>query len=441
MLLVFLSSTHVSHASATSGTIDTTLKYAWGENTGWINFAAPGSDVTVTDAALTGDIWNDNYGWINLAPTLDGVTNNAEGVLDGSAWTSGLGWIDFSGVSIDSTGRFHGSASGVLSGTITFDCAQCAVQTDWRPASARAASSETSGGGGSGGGNGPPVVAPTPSPQTPIPIFPAAGAETPEVTVDARSTIQPSRNVAAAASAGEAQALALFDITLSSEGLRSSAAPGESIAFSVQLSNFGSQKRADVTVFFRLFDERGTQVYAESETVAVDTTASFVKRIPVPEGALPGAYTVETSLSYAGQEVPATSRFTFTVGPPVRMTDNSAIYFAGIALALLLILGLVYTLRVRSRGRFVIHDYSDKPKEERIYYEIISDTIGQMRQRAGDRALDVATHTQGLVVDEKTGRVLKITDSPAKVVAGLVSGYEKALGKKVSFSFRTDTTL
>ena len=59
-----------------------------------------------------------------------------------------------------------------------------------------------------------------------------------------------------------------------------------------------------------------------------------------------------------------------------------------------------------------------------------------MRQRAGDRALDVATHIEGLLVDERTGRVLQITGSPAKVVAGLVEGYEKELGKKVSFSLR-----
>ena len=437
MFLGFFSSAHILYASSTNGAIDTGLKYAWGENAGWINFAPTDGTVTVTDAALTGDAWNDNYGWINLAPTLGGVTNNAEGTLGGSAWSSGLGWIDFSGVTIDSSGRFHGSASGVLSGTVTFDCTECAVQTDWRPASARAASSGTSGSVGGGGGNGPPVSAREVQSAIIVTLAPAPQEQAPPLPVD--NPIQNSvsgvfRNVAAAA-------LGLFDITLSSEGLRNSAAPGESMAFSVKLSNFGSQKRADVTVFYRLFDESGTQIYAESETVAVDTTASFVKRIPIPKDAVAGAYTVETSLSYAGQEVRAVSRFTFTVAPSAPLKSNNAIYFAGIGSATLLVLAAVYTLRVRARGRLVIHDYSDKPKEERIYYEIISDTIGQMRQRAGDHALDVATHTEGLVVDEKTGRVLKISESPAKVVAGLVSGYEKVLGKKVSFSLRASEKL
>ena len=232
----------------------------------------------------------------------------------------------------------------------------------------------------------------------------------------------------------------LFDVTLDSAGLSSSAAPGESVAFSVKLVNLGSQRRADVTLSYRLLDSSGKQVYAEAETVAVDTTASFVKRIPVPKGTVAGAYTVETSLSYAGQQTPAVSRFTFNVAPS-QGGNNDLLYVAGIGLAILLLFGFLYVRRVRTRGRFVVHDYSDKPKEERIYYEIISDTIMEMRQRAGDRALEVATHTEELEVDEKTGRVQKITGSPAKVVADLVSGYEKALGKKVSFSLRREKDL
>jgi hypothetical protein len=59
-----------------------------------------------------------------------------------------------------------------------------------------------------------------------------------------------------------------------------------------------------------------------------------------------------------------------------------------------------------------------------------------MRAQVGESALDIAKQIDGLVIDEKTGRVLKLTAKPSKVVAELVSGYEKALGKKVSFSFR-----
>lgn len=138
-------------ASATNGTIDSVSKYAWGEDLGWLNFGTSGGAVQVTDAALTGYAWSEHYGWINLAPTGSGVTNNAEGDLEGSAWGENVGYIDFSNVSISSSGVFAGTASSTIAGRISFDCTNCAVATDWRPASVRSAGSGSGGGGGSGG--------------------------------------------------------------------------------------------------------------------------------------------------------------------------------------------------------------------------------------------------------------------------------------------------
>ena len=130
-------------AWATAGTINSALKYAWSNNAGWVNFSPSGGRVQVTDAALTGYAWNDNYGWINLSPAQGGVVNDGEGVLSGYAWGMSLGWINFAGVTIGSAGRFHGSATGVGIGALTFDCRHCAVQTDWRPRSVASAGATT----------------------------------------------------------------------------------------------------------------------------------------------------------------------------------------------------------------------------------------------------------------------------------------------------------
>ena len=137
-------------ASTTDGTIDSTYKYAWGKNIGWINFGATNGNVHITDSVLTGYAWSENYGWINLNPTNSGVTNNSEGTLAGYAWGENLGWINFSGVTINSSGVFAGSASSTISDQISFDCANCSVKTDWRPASSRttAATTAIAGGGG-----------------------------------------------------------------------------------------------------------------------------------------------------------------------------------------------------------------------------------------------------------------------------------------------------
>ncbi|MFA5358567.1 MAG: hypothetical protein WC310_01940 [Patescibacteria group bacterium] len=106
-------------------------KYAWSNNTGYINFES----VTISDSALTGYAWSKNFGWIRFDPPNGGVLND-NGDLSGYAWGDQLGWINFGSVSINtSNGKFSGTATGDLIGTMTFDCpTYCDVRTDWRPA-------------------------------------------------------------------------------------------------------------------------------------------------------------------------------------------------------------------------------------------------------------------------------------------------------------------
>jgi hypothetical protein len=124
-------------ASETDGTILAGHQSAWGNQSGWINFGLSAGNIHVTDSGLTGYAWAANQGWINLNPALGGVQNDGLGNLSGSAWGEGLGWINFAHVKIDSYGRFSGTATGTLAGTITFDCSYCDTRTDWRTISAR----------------------------------------------------------------------------------------------------------------------------------------------------------------------------------------------------------------------------------------------------------------------------------------------------------------
>lgn len=118
----------ISFVSA--GNISSSYKYAWSDQAGYVNF----ENVTVASSALSGYAWSANAGWINFSPAMGGVLNDGSGDLSGYAWGEGLGWIDFGDVSINpATGRFSGTASGTLIGTLTFDCANyCDVRTDWR---------------------------------------------------------------------------------------------------------------------------------------------------------------------------------------------------------------------------------------------------------------------------------------------------------------------
>jgi len=175
---VFVFSGSPVFASSTDGIIDSSDKYAWGENIGWLNFGTTEGNVHITDSALTGYAWAENIGWISLNCSNDSscgtvdykIANDSEGTLTGYAWSENTGWINFNptygGVTINSSGEFLGYAWGENIGWIVFNCAttdSCdpgidyKVKTDWRPQSARATTpTPTPSSGGGGGGWTPP---------------------------------------------------------------------------------------------------------------------------------------------------------------------------------------------------------------------------------------------------------------------------------------------
>ena len=115
---------------ASTGTIDSTYHYAWGENVGFIDFI----NVTVGDTTLGGSAYGENIGWIDLST----VTNDG-GTLGGYAWGENVGFIDFSQVSI-TNGIFEGNAYGENIGWITFGTTNNKVVTTWRPETNRRSS-------------------------------------------------------------------------------------------------------------------------------------------------------------------------------------------------------------------------------------------------------------------------------------------------------------
>jgi len=125
-------------------------KWAWSENSGWLNFQPTDEGVTVAHAGLTGYLWAENVGWVkldydgvpgaqNTTSTNWGVTNDGDGNLGGYAWGENVGWINFhptdSQVVIDSYGCFSGYAWAENIGWIKFDHSQTSYtpQTSWSP--------------------------------------------------------------------------------------------------------------------------------------------------------------------------------------------------------------------------------------------------------------------------------------------------------------------
>ncbi len=129
---------------------------------------------------------------------------------------------------------------------------------------------------------------------------------------------------------------ALFDVV--SEPIKALVAPGELLPISVKLSNFGAGRRVDVSITYSITDATGKEVYTTNETVAVETTADFVKTIQIPPGLVSGSYIAKTSISYPGQHVPAITEFPFTVEKKFFGLFQSELYVYGVVGLMLCIL-------------------------------------------------------------------------------------------------------
>jgi hypothetical protein len=228
-------------------------------------------------------------------------------------------------------------------------------------------------------------------------------------------------------------------VDTSSAGLISRVAPGEVLPISVKLVNFGNANRVDVIITYEITDLAGKSIFRTAETVAVQSTATFVKTIQIPFETTPGQYIAKSSLVYQDQVTPATTQFSFTVERKIFGLFQSDFYLYGIiVLIIAAAAGAIgyFWIKKRRSVRSALQEYPDVPDKDRIYYEILSDTIMQMRQRVGDDALTIASNIEGLKIDNSNGRVLAITEHPSKIIATLVVEYDHLLGKKVSFLFR-----
>jgi hypothetical protein len=145
-------------------------------------------------------------------------------------------------------------------------------------------------------------------------------------------------------------------------------APGENLPVSVKLVNFGSNSRTDVTLYYSITNASGEVVQALSQTVAVETTASFIENIPLPPSALPGNYTVGVRVVYDGQKVPATASYSFSVEQKIGgVFVSDFLVYVGFSVlgGLILVLIILLALKRRRVSRVIVYDYSAMPKHER----------------------------------------------------------------------------
>ncbi len=118
-------------AASAESTIDSNNKYAYGANTGWLDFRPSATDgVIAGEAFLSGRIYAANFGWISVGDGPSnrhtyannsaadfGVNHDGTGSLSGYGYSGNIGWINFGWAAANDPNRPHFSLlTGQFSG-------------------------------------------------------------------------------------------------------------------------------------------------------------------------------------------------------------------------------------------------------------------------------------------------------------------------------------
>ena len=209
--------------------------------------------------------------------------------------------------------------------------------------------------------------------------------------------------------------------------------PGESLPVNVQLLNFGTpNERVDVSMLLRVIDKNGSVISEYSETVAVQTTASFVRYIQLPESINYGEYILKLHVSYKNQMFPAISEQRFKVERSFLGYGISK-WVPTLPFALIPFFLLFLFIKRRERVRLINRDYTHISEDQRTNYEIVHDIIDALHYHVGDKKIkEIASHVPGLEVDDSGSQIKSLTGPTEDIVSTLIHEYEEVMGKKVN---------
>lgn len=93
----------------------------------------------------------------------------------------------------------------------------------------------------------------------------------------------------------------LFDVEVNIPSGYTTVIPGEDVLADVKIYNLGAIERVDAEVKYEIRDEENNSIKIISDTVAVETQASFTKTINIPESTALGTYVLYVTVTYGGK--------------------------------------------------------------------------------------------------------------------------------------------
>ena len=208
---------------------------------------------------------------------------------------------------------------------------------------------------------------------------------------------------------------------------------GESLPVYIQLLNFGTPgEKVDVSLVFSVYDSSDVLVLDRTETVAVQTTASFTRYFTIPESLNPGDYTLKLNVAYLGKKFPAISEQQFTIEKDF-LGYGVSDWYKAIPFGLLPFVFVVIVWRQRRSHHEVQRDYSHVAKHQPTHYEIIHDIIDSLHYSLGGKEVEaIVNRIPGLSINEMNGHIEEISGPTEVILSQLIREYENTVGKKAN---------
>tara|TARA_B100001179_G_scaffold80382_1_gene56768 strand:+ start:122 stop:922 length:801 start_codon:yes stop_codon:yes gene_type:complete len=209
---------------------------------------------------------------------------------------------------------------------------------------------------------------------------------------------------------------------------------GEELPVEIQLVNFGTpNERVDATLVYSItYKENGAELFRTTETVAVETTASFNRDIIIPNDFPYGDYSISVDVRYQGQIFPALSESGFVVvrkafGYPITHWINALLILLVIVLLVIFLQKSIFT---QKHGPTT---YTHVSEDERIYYEIIHGIIHELHYHVGDDAIKrISKNIPGLRMSDDGEHVLEISAPIVDIIPVLMQKYHEISGKHLN---------
>jgi hypothetical protein len=133
---------------------------------------------------------------------------------------------------------------------------------------------------------------------------------------------------------------------------------GDSLLFTIKFFNLANKGRMDIMMEYNVLDSKGEVKFTKSETVAVETQASFVRNFVVPTDFPLGMYTVQAKVTYSdNREVTAERSFEV-----VKKVDSNRFLIVGIIVLFILIIAylsfksrkIIEKIKIRSKIHSIV---------------------------------------------------------------------------------------